>query len=106
MYCVKCKEKTKTINEKFFVSKNNKPMIKGKCSKCSSGKARFLSSEEAKKGGFVFSIPALVGAAGALGSLAGGAASIAKVLNTKKKDDKMIQELIRHNKAMEGKGLF
>ena len=106
MYCVKCKSKTGTTKEEYFLSKNQKHMIKGKCSKCNAIKTRFISAAELKKGGFVFTIPALVGAAGALGSLAGGAATIANAVNTKKKDDKMIKEIIRHNKAMEGKGLF
>lgn len=106
MYCVKCKTKTKTNKEEYFTSKNNKPMVKGRCNKCNSVKTRFISSAELKKGGFVFTIPALAAAAGALGTMAGGAATIANAVNTKKKDDKMLKELTRHNKAMEGKGLF
>ena len=34
-YCVKCKSKTETINPKYKMSKNQKPMVQGKCVKCS-----------------------------------------------------------------------
>ena len=34
-YCVKCKSKTETINPKYNMSKNQKPMVQGKCVKCS-----------------------------------------------------------------------
>ena len=59
-----------------------------------------------KHGGFLITIPTLLAAAGAIGSLAGGAAGIAKAVNDKKVADKQLKEVIRHNKAMEGKGLF
>lgn len=106
MYCVKCKTKTNSKNINFMLSKNNKPMKKGNCIKCGSVKTQFVSYEDAKKGGFIFTIPALLGAAGAIGSLAGGAAGIATAVNKKKSADNLLQETKRHNKAMEGKGLF
>lgn len=106
MYCLKCKKTTKSKNITFSLSKNNKPMKRGNCEKCGSMKTQFVSADVAKKGGFIFTIPALLGAAGAIGSLAGGAAGIATAVNKKKSDDKLLQEAKRHNKAMEGKGLF
>ena len=52
-YCVKCKSKTETINPKYKMSKNQKPMVQGKCVKCSKMKSQFISAAEAKKGGFI-----------------------------------------------------
>jgi peroxiredoxin len=50
-------------------------------------------------GGFIFSIPAILAA---LGSLAGGAAAIAKTVLDEKKNREEIEELKRHNKVIEG----
>ena len=61
-YCVKCKSKTETINPKYKMSKNQKPMVQGKCVKCSKMKSQFISAAEAKKGGFIFTVPAVLGA--------------------------------------------
>ena len=109
MYCVYCKEKTDTINITPIKSKNNKQMLKGKCKICNKYKTQFISLAEAKKGGFIFTLPAIAAAAGALGSLAGGAAGIATAVNKKKSQDKLLAEAVRHNKEMEkkksGKGL-
>ena len=65
-YCVKCKSKTETINPKYKMSKNQKPMVQGKCVKCSKMKSQFISTAEAKKGGFIFTVPAVLGAVGAM----------------------------------------
>ena len=59
-YCVKCKSKTETINPKYKMSKNQKPMVQGKCVKCSKMKSQFISAAEAKKGGFIFTVPAVL----------------------------------------------
>ena len=56
-YCVKCKSKTETINPKYKMSKNQKPMVQGKCVKCSKMKSQFISAAEAKKGGFILTVP-------------------------------------------------
>ncbi|KAK5647060.1 hypothetical protein RI129_005524 [Pyrocoelia pectoralis] len=62
-----------------------------------------------KTGGFLPLIP-LFAALGALGSLGGGAAAIAKAVNSAKDANKMLEETKRHNQAMEastiGKGLY
>ena len=51
-------------------------------------------------------LPLLLPILGALGALGGGAAGIAKAVNDIKVSKEQIEELRRHNKAMEGKGLF
>lgn len=61
----------------------------------------------AKHGGFLITLPTLLAAASAIGSLAGGASAIAKTVNDKKVADKKLKELERHNREIEkGKGLF
>ena len=105
-YCVKCKSKTETINPKYKMSKNQKPMVQGKCVKCSKMKSQFISAAEAKKvkkGGFIFTVPAVLGAVGALSGLASGASAIATAINKKKSDDKMLAETKRHHVTMEKK---
>ena len=104
-YCVKCKSKTETINPKYKMSKNQKPMVQGKCVKCSKLKSQFISAAEAKKkkGGFIFTVPAVLGAVGALSGLASGASAIATAVNKKKSDDKMLAETKRHHVTMEKK---
>lgn len=54
------------------------------------------------KGGF---LPLLFAGLGALGSLIVGASSIAKSVNDNKNQQKELEELKRHNKSIEGKGL-
>ena len=102
-YCVKCKSKTETINPKYKMSKNQKPMVQGKCVKCSKMKSQFISAAEAKKGGFILTVPAVLGAVGALSGLASGASAIATAVNKKKSDDKMLAETKRHHATMEKK---
>jgi len=56
----------------------------------------------AKRGGILPILPLL----GILGSLAGGAAGVAKVVNDNKAAQRQLEELKRHNRAMEGHGLY
>jgi len=56
----------------------------------------------AKRGGILPILPLL----GILGSLAGGAAGIAKVVNDNKATQRQLEELKRHNRVMEGHGLY
>ena len=63
-------------------------------------KKRILSV--AKRGGILPILPVL----GTLGSLIGGAAGVAKVVNDRKAAQRQLQELLRHNRAMEGRGLY
>lgn len=62
-----------------------------------------------KTGGILPLIPIFAGLS-ALGTLAGGAAGIAKTVNDYKTSQQNLQETVRHNKAMEslklGKGLY
>lgn len=108
-YCVKCKKTTQTTNPKYSLSKNQKPMMKGNCRVCKKNKCKFISADEAKRGGFIFTVPALLAGLGAAGSLAGGAAGIATAVNKSKAAKQLLAETKRHNKVMEakaGKGLF
>ena len=43
---------------------------------------------------------------GVVGSLAGGAAGIAKAVNDSKAAQRQLEEMQRHNRAMEGRGLY
>jgi len=54
----------------------------------------------AKRGGILPILPML----GALGSLIGGAASVAKAVSDSKATRRQLEELKRHNRAMEGHG--
>jgi len=56
----------------------------------------------AKRGGILPLLPLL----GVVGSLAGGAAGIAKAVNDSKAAQRQLEELQRHNRAMEGRGLY
>jgi len=56
----------------------------------------------AKRGGVLPLLPLL----GVIGSLAGGAAGIAKVVNENKAAQRQLEELKRHNLAMEGRGVY
>lgn len=46
MYCVKCKTKTQTINERVVPTKNNKYRKTGDCYKCNTKKSQFISKKE------------------------------------------------------------
>lgn len=56
-----------------------------------------------KKGGVLPLVPIILGALGALGSAAGGASAIANAVNNKKAQQRQLEEMIRHNLAMEAK---
>jgi hypothetical protein len=56
----------------------------------------------AKRGGILPILPLL----GVLGSLAGGAAGVAKAVNDSKAAQRQLEEMQRHNRAMEGHGLY
>ena len=44
MYCVKCKKKTETTNEKLVTTSNNRTMKKGSCAHCGTTKTQFVKS--------------------------------------------------------------
>lgn len=56
----------------------------------------------AKRGGILPLLPLL----GVIGSLAGGAAGVAKAVNDAKAAQRQIEEMQRHNRAMEGRGIY
>ena len=49
IYCLKCKQKTETIDQMEVQSKNGREMIKGNCSICGTKKSVFISSLTMKK---------------------------------------------------------
>lgn len=48
IYCVKCREKTDTINKVASKSKNGKHIIKGICVVCEKRKQQFVKASEAE----------------------------------------------------------
>ena len=46
MYCVKCRKKTNTTNEKLVTTSNNRTMKRGNCSVCGTTKTQFVKSPE------------------------------------------------------------
>ena len=50
MYCVRCKTKTETKNEKLVTTTNNRTMKRGKCARCGTTKTQFVKSS---KGGSI-----------------------------------------------------
>ena len=46
MYCVKCKKKTNTTNEKLVTTSNNRQMKRGNCSVCGTTKTQFVKSSK------------------------------------------------------------
>lgn len=77
-----------------------KKLVKKAQKKSGLKKKRILSI--AKRGGILPIIPIL----GALGSLIGGAAGVAKAVNDKKAAQRQLEEIHRHNRSMEGRGLY
>jgi len=55
-----------------------------------------------KRGGILSILPML----GALGSLIGEAAGVAKAVNNNKAAQRQLEELLHHNRAVEGHGLY
>ena len=47
-YCLKCKQKTKNINSKGFVTKNKKYLVKSLCNICRCKKSKFISKQYAE----------------------------------------------------------
>ena len=44
IYCVKCKEKTDTIDKKCYANINGTKRISGKCAVCNKKKSQFIKS--------------------------------------------------------------
>lgn len=53
IYCLKCKLHTLNVDEREELSKNNKRLLKAKCSICGNNKCRFVKSD--KSGGDIVS---------------------------------------------------
>lgn len=82
----------------FFGGKLKKRLRK---KKKTNKKKRYIPTPN-KYGGFLPLLPLL----GVLGSLVGGAAGVAKAVNDSRANSKRLAEQQRHNRAMEGRGLF
>ena len=52
-YCLKCKKHSKNLNVKFFITKNNRHMLKSTCNICKGKKSKFISKEEILGSGFL-----------------------------------------------------
>ena len=64
---------------------------------------QYRALPRAKRGGF---LPLLLPALSAIGALAGGAAGITKAVNNAKAARKQLEETMRHNRSMEGRGMY
>lgn len=51
-------------------------------------------------------LPFLLPALSAIGALTGGTAGVIKTINDAKATEKLLEEAERHNRAMEGRGLY
>ena len=47
-YCLKCKQQTKDVNSKGFITKNKKYIVKSICNICNSKKSKFISKQQAQ----------------------------------------------------------
>ena len=47
-YCIKCRKNTENLDSKIFKTKNNRLIMRSKCSDCGIKKSRFVKEEEAK----------------------------------------------------------
>jgi len=89
------------MKAKTKIGMGMKPKKKTTTTKKKTTKKRILPT--AKRGGALPFLPML----GALGSLIGGAASVAKAVNDNKAARRRLEELQRHDRAMEqGRGLY
>lgn len=93
---------TTTMKAKSKIGGGSKKRRRGTKQRRGKGMNRRLRG---KKGGVLPLLPIFAGLS-ALGSLAGGAASVAKVITDNKNAKKRLEELKRHNLALEGKGLY
>ena len=53
MYCLRCKNHTKDLNVKAFMTKNNRYMLKSTCNICKGKKSKFISKREIGGSGFL-----------------------------------------------------
>ena len=59
MYCVKCRTMTNTANAQNLISKNRRPMIRGRCVVCGGMKTQFVSAISRKRGDLVNTLNAV-----------------------------------------------
>lgn len=74
---------------------------RNKLNKSGPSRIKLSKSQLARNGGLVFTLPLALGIASAIGSLAGGGSAIAKTIQAKKAQKKLLQETQQHNKRVE-----
>ena len=47
-YCLKCKKDSENLDSKTFKTKNNRIIMRSKCSDCGNKKSRFIKEQEAE----------------------------------------------------------
>ena len=47
-YCSKCKKDSENLDSKIFKTKNNRIIMRSKCSDCGNKKSRFIKEQEAE----------------------------------------------------------
>ena len=47
-YCLKCKKDSENLDSKIFRTKNNRIIMRSKCSDCGNKKSRFIKEQEAE----------------------------------------------------------
>ena len=47
-YCLKCKKDSENLDSKIFKTKNNRIIMRSKCSDCGNKKSRFIKEQEAE----------------------------------------------------------
>lgn len=85
----------KRLYNKIFKDENKYILLK-------INKTDIIKKNNEKTGGF---LPLIFAGLGALGALIGGASAVTNAVINKKSKDKQLEEQIRHNKIMEGKGI-
>ena len=47
-YCLKCQKDSENLDSKIFKTKNNRIIMRSKCSDCGNKKSRFIKEQEAE----------------------------------------------------------
>lgn len=50
IHCMSCQRKTDNHETKLYRTKNNRPILKAKCSQCGGGKTKFVSKPDFQSG--------------------------------------------------------
>ena len=55
-YSLKCREQSRNLNVKAFMTKNNRYMLKSNCNVCKGNKSKFVSKKEILGSGFLLNL--------------------------------------------------